>query len=60
MVSLSARVSRAWCMIAQHVAARQKQHGSRDPRLLPGGRAGENSAHRDSHDADLLRIDLGS
>ena len=44
----------------QHVAAGEEQDGSRDPRILPCGRAGENSSQRDAHDADLLRIDLGA
>ena len=43
----------------QQVAARQEQHGPRDPRLLPGGRAGQNPAHRNAHHADLPRIDFG-
>ena len=42
----------------QHVAAGEEQNGECDPWLLPCGSAGENSAHRNPHDADLPRIDL--
>ena len=58
MVSLSGRVSRAWWTIGSRSPPARSNTAREIRGSCPAAVAGENSAHRNAHDADLPRIDF--